>query len=147
MIPSPWLYSFLQNYERYRPTAYLPTARDVWTIGWGHTDGVKEGDTCTWSQAQAWLMSDAAWASAAVSELVKASLNQNQFDALCSLCFNIGRPQFAGSTLLKLLNAAPPNYTGAARQFPVWDRQADVVVDGLLTRRQAEQARFNLAVT
>ena len=45
-------------------------------------------------------------------------LNQNQFDALVSLSYNIGTSAFSGSTLVKKLNAN--DYHGAADQFDVW---------------------------
>src|ERR1035437_8106279 len=106
MQASPWLYAFLRNYERFRPTAYKPTPHDVWTIGFGHTHGVKEGDTCTMVQALGWLGEDVAWAVAAVNHQVKVTINQNQFDALVSLCFNIGATNFASSGLLRYVNTS-----------------------------------------
>jgi len=51
------LAALLHLFEACRLAAYLDTGR-VWTIGWGHTAGVKEGDTCTAAQADAWLAED-----------------------------------------------------------------------------------------
>jgi lysozyme len=141
MQPSPWLYSFLKGFEKFRPTAYKPTRKDVWTIGYGHTKGVREGDTCTMAEAELFLEQDVAWFASEVSELVHAALTQNQYDALVSLCFNIGVGAFSGSTLLKKLNVM--DYVGASAEFPKWDRQAGEVLGGLLTRREAEALHFS----
>ena len=147
MTPSAWLWTFLKQYERFRPTAYAATAderrRGIWTIGWGHTEGVKEGDTCTQAQADAWLHSDVFAAVMDVNKLVVRWLNQNQFDALVSLRFNIGAGNFAGSGLLKFVNAL--NDVKAAADFINWDKQSGVVLDGLENRREAEAARYRMA--
>lgn len=143
LAPSPWLYTFLKNYEKFRPTAYLPTPRDKWTCGWGHTIGVTATTVCTQAQAQEWLQDDVADAALTVCKLVTQPLNQNQFDALVSLCFNIGDHNFAGSGLLRFVNKA--DWTDAANDFVNWDKQAGVVLGGLKNRREAEAARFRLA--
>lgn len=137
--PSDWLFSLLISYERFRPTAYKPTPTDKWTIGYGHTAGVKEGDTCTLAQAQAWLHSDVAGAVNLVKSLVKVALNQNQFDALVSLVFNAG-PDPLERRLGAMLNIG--NVAGAALQFKRWDRQAGVELPGLEARRVAEMSHF-----
>lgn len=142
MTPSTWLYVFLKQYERFRPTAYKPTPHDVWTIGYGHTAGVKEGDTCTMAQAQIWLEADVAAAVDDVNRLVSRKLTQNQFDALVSLAFNIGSGNFAGSGLLKYVNAG--NDHAAAADFDNWDKQAGEVLNGLLARREAESQHYLL---
>ena len=41
----------IKKWEELRLVAYLPTKNDVWTIGWGHTHGVKRGDKITTDQA------------------------------------------------------------------------------------------------
>jgi lysozyme len=138
MQPSKWLFDFLKGYERFRPTAY-DDGRGVWTIGWGHTRGVKKGDTCTMAQADAWLQQDVAEAVAAVNRLVKVPLTQNQFDALVSLVFNCG-PDPLVKTLGHLLNAK--DYAGAALQFLEW-KNAGRMRGVLLPRRKQEMAHFN----
>lgn len=125
--------------------AFLPTPNDVWTIGWGHTQGVYEGMTCTLAQAQAWFMQDMAWAQSAVLSAVIVPLNQNQFDALVSFTENEGATAFEQSTLLRLLNAG--NYSAAAAQFPRWVYQRGQILPGLVTRRQQEAALFNTPIT
>lgn len=140
MTPSPWLYSYLKAREQFRPTAYRPTKRDVWTIGYGHTKGVTADMVCTMEMADVYLADDVAWVVSAVNRLVLVPLTQPQFDALCSFVYNVGAPAFVGSTLLHKLDAY--DYAGAAAEFLKWDYQAGEVLDGLETRREQERARF-----
>ncbi len=113
---------------------------EPWTIGVGHTGGVKPGDTCTMEQAMAWLRSDVAWAEAAVNRRITVPLAQSQFDALVSFVFNVGESQFGTSTLLRLLNAG--DYRGAAAQFDRWNLAGGRVMPGLVRRRAEERAMF-----
>ena len=124
--------------------AFKPTPNDVWTIGWGHTNGVTEGMTCTPEQAEEWFQQDMAWAQSAVLSAVNVPLNQNQFDALVSFTENEGAAAFDRSTLLRLLNEG--NYSGAASQFSNWVYQAGQILPGLVTRRKQEAALFNTPV-
>jgi len=124
--------------------AFLPTSNDVWTIGWGHTQGVCEGMTCTLEQAEVWFQADMAWAQNAVLASVTVPLNQNQFDALVSFTENEGPTAFEESTLLRLLNAG--DYGAAAAQFPRWVYQSGQILPGLVTRRSQEAALFNTPV-
>jgi GH24 family phage-related lysozyme (muramidase) len=89
--------TLIQNDEDRRGpalVAFKPTPSDVWTLGWGHTRDVCEGDTCTVEQARAWFVEDMAWAQAAVLGAVTVPLNQNQFDALVSFTENEGATAF-----------------------------------------------------
>lgn len=129
----------IQSFESCRLEAYLPTPDDVPTIGWGHTKGVRMGDSCTQEEADAWFLEDLAWVEECVNKAVTACVTQNEFDALCSLCFNIGCGAFGKSTLVKLLNSN--DYDGASEQFARWNKQAGRELAGL-TRRRAEEARL-----
>ena len=133
----------IQGYETCRLKAYLPTPDDVWTIGWGHTHGVKEGDTCTQEEADAWFSEDVAWAEECVNRAVTAQLVQNEFDALVSLCFNIGCHAFSGSTLVKLLNDS--DFDAAAKEFRRWNKQGGKELAGLTDRRMKEAKLFEEA--
>ena len=119
----------------------------VWTIGYGTTviNGVKvkKGDTCTVEQAKKYMASDLKKFEAAVNK-VQVPLNQNQFDALVSLTYNIGTGAFADSTLLKKLNAG--DYKGAAAQFDVWVKAGGKRMQGLVNRRAVERKLFEKAV-
>lgn len=129
-----------QQFEGCRLTAYQDQV-GVWTIGYGHTGrDVTSGLTITQDQASALLASDVAGAATFVNQAVTVALQQNEFDALVDFVFNLGRAAFAGSTLLRLLNAG--NFASAAGQFALWDHAGGQVVAGLLRRRQAEETMF-----
>lgn len=131
--------ALIRSYEQLRLVAYLPTPDDVPTIGWGHTKGVAMGLTCTPEQADVWLDEDCDWAEGAVNA-VDVSLSQDQFDALVSLVFNIGAPNFTTSTIRRMLVGG--DYTGAAGQFKRWNKQKGKVLNGLIRRRAEEEELF-----
>lgn len=121
------------------------TGGEPWTIGVGHTSAagppkVTKGMTITAEECDAILSRDLATFEKAVLKAVTAPLNQNQFDALVSLAFNIGAGNFSKSTLVKKLNAR--DYRGAADQFTVWNKAAGKVMKGLVKRRADERALF-----
>ena len=117
----------------------------VWTIGFGTTiypNGikVKKGDTCTLDQAKSYMVHDLKKFEQAVNGAVNIALNQNQFDALVSLAYNIGTGAFNKSTLVKKLNAG--DISGAADQFDVWINAGGKRMQGLVNRRAKEKALF-----
>jgi lysozyme len=114
----------------------------VWTIGYGHTQGVTKGMTITQAQAEQFLRTDLEQFASYVEDVVQVNLNEDQFSALVCFCFNIGPGSagFGGSTLLKKLNAK--DYQGAAAQFSVWNKVNGEPWLGLTRRRLAEQALF-----
>lgn len=118
----------------------------VWTIGYGTTvingTKVKKGDICTVEQAKSYMAQDLKQFESAVNQ-VKVPLNQNQYDALVSLAYNIGVSAFLNSTLLKKLNAK--DYKGAAAQFDRWNRAGGKVMRGLTNRRASEKRLFGKA--
>jgi lysozyme len=130
----------IKAHEGFRPRAYLCPA-GVWTIGYGHTGGVKSGDVITADQGESFLRSDI---SSAERVVVAAGLRltQNQFDALVSFVFNVGAGNFNRSTLLRLAKANV-NDPAIAAEFAKWNK---ATVNGVLkvlpglTRRRAEEA-------
>jgi lysozyme len=121
--------------------ALLKLSGAPWTIGVGHTGPeVRYGLIWTQAQADAQLLADVAGAVAAVNRLVTTPLTQGEFDALVDFVFNLGVGAFAGSTMLRLLNAG--NHAAAAREFEKWDMAGGKHMAGLLRRRLAEKAEF-----
>ncbi|MBE8597904.1 lysozyme [Xenorhabdus sp. BG5] len=132
----------IKQYEGLKLKSYPDPATGgmPWTIGCGHTKGVKKGDVITEQQAEAFLHDDLQTIYTTLRQSVKVSLNQRQFDALCSFIFNCGSGNFSGSTLLKKLNQG--DYTGAAAEFSRWNKAADKVMHGLDNRRASERQMF-----
>jgi lysozyme len=130
---------FIRDHEGCKLTAYKDGG-GVWTIGVGHTKGVKAGQTITQAQADAFLASDIEPVESCINQAVTVALNQNQFDALASFTFNVGESAFKSSTLLKKLNAG--DYRAAADQFTRWVYDNDVFVQGLYSRRVDERDLF-----
>ena len=112
----------------------------VWTIGYGHTNGVKNGMQITKAQALNYLKQDLITFEKAVTNYVKVPLNQNQFDALISFSFNCGSGALKTSTLLKKLNSC--DYNGAANELLKWNKSNGKVLNGLVRRRQEENELF-----
>ena len=129
----------IKSFEGLELEAYLCPA-DIWTIGYGHTGNVKEGDSITKAEAEALLDKDLRTFRNGVKRLVKVPLNENQFGALVSFAYNLGLGSLQNSTLLKMLNAG--DYTGAADQFLRWNKSGGKVLTGLVRRREAERAVF-----
>lgn len=134
---------FIGDHEGLRLEAYPDpgTGGSPWTVGYGSTGpDVHPGLVITPEQALERLQEDSDWAGRAVTQEVMVTLTQNQFDALCSLIFNIGMRNFQHSTLLRLLNQG--FYDQAAKEFLVWNQAAGKVMPGLVTRRADEKALF-----
>ena len=133
--------ALVKHFEGKRLKAYKDVA-GIWTIGYGHTAGVREGDVITDAKADELLVADLRVAETSVRRLVKISLTQWQFDALTSFEFNLA--SLSVSTLLKLLNAG--DVRGAADQILRWDKaKVDGVlqsVPGLTRRRRSERHLF-----
>ncbi len=138
--------NMIKAHEKCVLKAYMPTPNDKPTIGYGHTAGVKMGDTITQAEADLYFLQDIEWAEAAINSLVKVPLTQNQFDALVSLIFNIGPGNFIDSSLLAALNRS--EYDVAADKFLQWNKQRNKrtgkleVLRGLTKRRNEERTLF-----
>lgn len=123
----------IKNFEGCRLTAYKCSA-GVWTIGWGHTAGVKQGMTITQKQADDMLKTDLVVYENHVKSL-KREFNQNEFDALVSFCYNCGIGSL--KTLCK-------NRTNAqiAEALLLYNKAGGRVLEGLNRRRKAERELF-----
>jgi len=131
--------SLIRYFEGCRLDAYLCPA-GVWTIGYGHTKGVKEGDTIDQEAAEAFLIEDLEEFEGYVTEMVEVPLSQSQFDALVSWTFNLGPGNLERSTLLEKLNQG--EYKDVPFEIKRWTRAGGVILPGLVKRRNAEAALF-----
>ena len=132
-------FSGILAYEGFSDHAYQPVPGDRWTIGFGTTGGVKEGDVIDPSRAVDRAARDAEVTAQAIKACIKVPVSQGEFDAYVSLAYNIGTKAFCESTLVKKLNQE--DYDGACREINRWVYFRGSVLPGLVTRRQAEYER------
>jgi lysozyme len=131
----------VKQFEGFYPEAYLCPA-GVWTIGYGHTRGVRQGQTATEEEAEAMLRQDLSEAAEDVERLISVPLNDNQFSALVSFAFNAGAGNLQQSTLRRKLNVG--NYEEIPFELNRWVKATDPVsgkkrtLRGLVRRRSAE---------
>lgn len=137
--------NLIKKFEGCRLKAYKCPA-GVWTIGYGSTAGVKEGQVITQAEADSLLLRDLQRFVDAVNKAVKVEMNQNQFDALVSFTYNCGIGALQKSTLLEYVNKK--QYNKASAEFDKWNKARNPktkqleVLPGLARRRDEEQALF-----
>ncbi|MCU0534529.1 MAG: glycoside hydrolase family protein [Hydrococcus sp. Prado102] len=138
----------IKKWEGFRANAYLDPV-GIPTIGYGticYPNGqkIQIGDVISESEAEDLLKLKCDEFAEVVNNVVTVTLNQNQFDALISFCYNVGARAFQESTLLKKLNAG--DFKGAAEQFLRWNKATKngvkIVLEGLTNRRKDEKALF-----
>lgn len=139
MKSSELLLNKIIDFEGCKLTAYKCPA-GVWTIGVGHTKGVKQGQTITEAQAMSLLKGDLLPCENYVNNLGVCK-NQGQFDALVDFCFNLGTGALGRSTLLKFIRQ------GKAEQyirgeFAKWVKSGGKTLAGLVKRRAWEADRY-----
>jgi len=128
----------IKEFEGCRLQAYKCPA-GVWTIGYGHTSGVKSGMTITQEQADEYLKADCASSENAVNRYYDIyKWNQNQFDALVSFTFNCG----AGN-LKTLLNGGKRTIAEISNKITAYNKGGGVVLKGLVRRRATEKTLFD----
>lgn len=121
-------------------TAYQDTAK-VWTIGYGHTSGVRKGDRCTPYQAEQWLKEDLARFETAAGK-VRRIATQGQFDAVVDFMYNCGTGSFDKSTLRQYIESGRKTWE-IQEQFLRWVNSGGKKLGGLVTRRIWEANRWN----
>lgn len=122
-------------------TAGMPV-RGTLTIGVGHTGkDVRPGMRITREQSRVLLMSDLQRFIACVENTIKVPLNDYQFGALVSFCFNVGEGNFKSSSLVRKLNAG--NYKAVPGELLKWTKSKGKEMDGLVNRRNAEIGLWN----
>lgn len=135
--------NLIKGYEGLRMSAhYAPT--EEWTVGYGHTSSARHGMSVSENDADRLLRQDVGSIESVLADTVRAPLNQNEFDALTSLVFNIGEENWRRSTVLRKLNEG--DKLAAARSFEIWTKARVngelVTLDGLVRRRAAEKSLF-----
>lgn len=131
--------ALIKKFEGCELEAYQCSA-NVWTIGYGHTAGVNEGDVCTQEDADRMLAEDLEEFEGYVREAVDVPLEQNEFDALIAWTYNLGPGSLQSSTMLKRINES--NFDEVPNEMRRWNKSGGQVLDGLVRRREAEALLF-----
>jgi lysozyme len=159
MTTSPLGIELIQHFEMCFLKAYQCPA-GVWTIGWGTIEypdkrKVRQGDTCTQVEADAYFQAELAEKEKAVAEMFHelddaAQLSQPQFDALVSFAYNLGVERLKGSSLRKyilrresqklIVGNDGMDYRVFAQngRFIIWNKVNGFVNKGIVRRRKAE---------
>jgi lysozyme len=140
--------ALIKRWEGCKLQSYKDSA-GVWTIGYGRTTAtglgpVGPGMTITQAQAESDLLRGLAKYERTVIECLARTPTQAQYDAMVSLCYNIGQAAFAGSSVVRRFNAG--DIAGAADAFLFWNKATvkgkKVVIEGLTNRRKDERKHF-----
>ena len=139
MKTSPKGIALIKEFEGLRLKAYKCPG-GVWTIGYGHTAGVKPGMVISEAQAEEYLIADLIASEKYLNDL-RLAINQNQFDALISFIYNVGTCNFSRSTLLRKVRANPQD-NSIMDEFLRWVYSKGRVLPGLQRRRLAEMKLY-----
>jgi lysozyme len=133
-------FELIKKFEGCELEAYQ-CAAGVWTIGYGHTKDVQEGDKWTEEKADfmLWRELDDEYEHY-VNSLVTAPMNQSQFDSLISWTYNLGPNNLKKSSMLRVLNEG--KYDEVPAQMKRWNKAKGKVLAGLTRRREAEALMF-----
>lgn len=130
-------YRLIKSFEGLRLIAYRCPA-GKWTIGYGHTRGVKKGMYISESVAQHFLIEDVQRVEPVIQRYDKKyHWTQNEFDALASFAFNCGT-----GSLHKLLGYGTRSKQVIAQKLLLYNKAKGKVLPGLVRRREAEQKMF-----
>ena len=140
MRASQILINQIKKFEACKLTAYQDSA-GVWTLGYGHTAGVKKGDKITLYQAEQFLKEDLAKFEVEANKVKRLS-TQGKFDAVLDFIYNCGPANFNSSTLKKYIECGKATWE-IQEQFLRWVNSGGKKLGGLVTRRIWEANRFN----
>ena len=120
-----------------------------YACGWGHTGSagppeVTADTVFTQEQADAVFRQDMEMVEAKVRQHVKAQLNQNQFDALCSAAYNMRTAHFEEAVRLSNINGGA--YSTVPAVLMLFDKSDGRVLRGLTRRRKEEGELFSAPV-
>lgn len=136
----PWGMQPARQILRTLPLAQQTLSGRPWTCGYGATHGVTADTVMTRAEADAAFAAHLREYEHAVHTACTLPPTQSQFDAMVSLCYNIGAAGFARSTVLKAHNRG--DHQAAARAFGLWNKAGGRVMPGLTRRRALEAAMY-----
>lgn len=139
----------IKKWEGFKLDAYIDPV-GIPTIGYGtirYPDGqkVKLGDKISEAEAEAFLKFEVDGTVESLNEILKEiKVSQNQFDAIVSLCYNIGVGAFKSSSVLRFLKEG--DYKKAGESIDLWNKGTvngvKTVLPGLVKRRKDERDLF-----
>lgn len=131
----------IKRFEGCRLGSYRCPA-GVWTIGYGHTKGVKPGQRITQEEAERLLREDAAKIESGVrAALGSVQLADCKIDALVSFAFNVGVGAFGTSTLARKVKVNPDD-ASIRSEFLRWVFAGRKRLQGLVRRREEEAKMY-----
>ena len=129
----------IKKFEGCETSAYQDSV-GVWTIGFGHTKGVEEGQPCSIEDAESMLADEMDEYEGYINNMVKVELQQHEFDSLVAWVYNLGPTNLSESTMLKVLNGG--QFDRVPDEMNRWTRAGGEILEGLVRRRQAESLMF-----
>lgn len=138
--------TLIEQFEGLSLVPYKDPLSGTWTIGYGSTYDLIGNPVSaitphlTSLEATQLLEKQLQQYADTVNKSITVTLDQNQFDACCSLCYNIGQAAFSSSTVTKECNQK--NFLAAAQAFLLWDKVHGVTNTTLLARRNKEMQIF-----
>lgn len=142
--------NLIKSFESLRLTAYKGDGETYWTIGWGHYGpDVYEGMTITEEEAEEILRNDMIRFVNSTNEIAVSKfpeMNQNQFDALVSYCYNRGEGKTDGSNGLRQIIYNSNTLSEVSNNFLVYWGTNQSAYEGLMNRRKKEKALFDTPI-
>ena len=140
MKASELLIQKMKEFEGVRLTSYKDSV-GIWTIGIGHTKGVRPNQTITMAQCETLLKGDLLPCEQFVNS-IKEIDTQGKFDALVDFSFNLGIGALKDSTLLKRIRKHEDESL-IKNEFLKWVHAGGKVENGLVKRRNWEAMRYS----
>lgn len=138
---SDYAFERLKEFEGLRLTSYM-CAGGKWTIGYGHTKGVREGQRIDKRTAEKYLQQDIEYFEGFLAkEPYAEEITQGQWDALVSFIFNLGVGNYLSSTLRKKI-MRDVDEPSIPDEFRRWVHSNGKVQPGLLKRREWEAQMY-----
>ena len=134
----------IKRFEGFRDHWYKCPA-GVWTCCYGHTEAAgppkyEPNRKFTKDEGERILRNDLKKYEDAVKKMVKVDLNDSQYSALVSFCYNVGPGNLQKSSVLKAVNSKQFDLVPA--RLALWNKGGGKVLKGLIDRREAESNLF-----
>lgn len=131
--------TFVGGFEGLALKAYPDRlARNIPTVCYGETEGVKLGDHYTKAQCTDMLANKLPRYWKEIARCIKVTVSDNEKIAYTSFAYNVGSGAFCKGSIARKLNAG--DHTGACNALLQYDMASGKHINGLARRRKAERA-------